>query len=201
MEAKTKLEALAALKEKRRKRRIIVIAALVVAIVCSPFAFSAIQDQIAVSGRPKPDAATTSLELSIESFQYKSLMKEPLQKGSNGAELSSQEIEHFLQKDYDNDTIFEQLFSSIYPDDMANSNGVKTTVYLGIGGSSIEVLDSDQNKYTIKVSSCDYSIAGPYGVYNGCITYTVGIYFGVPNSSSFILANPQVVSNKLSRSI
>lgn len=206
-EAKTKLEALAVLKEKRRKKRIIVIVALVVAIVCSPFAFGVIQDQIAVSDRLKPDATTTSLKLSIDNFEFNTLMVEPLRKGSNGQELNGQEIRLFLQNDYNNDTIFEQLFSSVYPDGMANSNGVQTTVFLGVGGSSIEVLDSDQNKYTIRVSSCDYSIVkegtGPYGaiIYDGCITYTVDMYFGVPNSSSFILANPQVVSNKLSRSV
>lgn len=206
--ANAKLEELASLKEKERKaiekrrtRRIAAIVALVVAVICTPFAIGAIQDQIALSGRLKPDASENPVEISYDGRYFDDLCDSYIDKALNGKEeLKVNELEVLLQdqsadnlKTTRDDEIFKAIFPSVYDEaneQWGNERHGVTTSY-----DSIKKLAVENNKYSLQVTG-ELSVGGSSWVLPkvGQITYTLDLYFGVPSKDKVTVANAKVTS-------
>ena len=205
--ANAKLEELASLKEKERKaiekrrtRRIAAIVALVVAVICTPFAIAAIQDQIALSGRLKPDASENPVEISYDGRYFDDLCDSYIYKALNGKEeLRVDELEVLLENNYDgqkttSDAIFKMIFPSVYDEANEKDGGKGCFVYYSTTSNKnngIKKLAVENNKYSLQVTG---TLMTPGFTDLAQITYTLDLYFGVPSKGKVTFANAKVTS-------
>lgn len=209
--AEAKLEQLASLKEKQRKtvekrhtRRIAAIVALVAAIICAPFALGAIKDQIALSGRLKPDASENPVVISYDGRYYGNLCEEYIDKALDGEELSVGELRALLQDNCKDaktktraDYIFKTIFPSAYDEAIEKWGNADRGVTTDYDNTGIKKLTVENNKYSLQVTG-ELSVVdrGYSWALNrvGQITYTLDLYFGVPSKNKVTVANAKVTS-------
>lgn len=195
--ANAKLGELTSLKEKerkaaerRRKARIAAIVALVAAVVCAPFAIGAIQDQIALSGRLKPDASKNPVEISYVGSDYEDACEYVIQNALNGNELNADELSVLL----DLERPLKTIFPSVY--DEANERGYhKGCRFFCLSTNDkkcwIDKSAVENNKYSLQVTG---SLQTPDFTNIGQITYTLDLYIGVPSKDKVTVANAKITS-------
>lgn len=204
--ANTKLGELASLKEKERKavekrrtRHIAAIVALAVAVICTPFAIGAIGDQVALSGRLKPDASENPVKISYDGRYFENLCDSYIDEALNGKELRVNELEALLEDSYDghkdtSDAIFKTIFPSVYNEANERDGGKGCYVYYlttGNKNNGVKKLAVENNKYSLQVTG---TLMTPGFTYLGQITYTLDLYFGVPSKNKVTVANAKVTS-------